>query len=389
VTFDRVWVLAALSLVFFTRRQAPVAGATRLLLFLFGLLAVTYGLRAMTTTGPHLGYDAKLLWLDVVVVPLILFAAAAKLVVTRDETLRIAGAIAIGGVLLACIGLAEKVANFELATRAGGSVRDDGGLLRISGPYPAPEPYALALLIALAATLYWVQARRAYLIGSIAIGLEALAIGFTYFRTAWICGVLVVAISLMRPGRHARTIIILAYIALIAGLAFGVLESSRQFSARVHNTQNINARLATYDQAISIFRSKPLYGVGIDQYVNVASQLPATAVNGVASVDYPHDSYLGVLAETGIVGLAPLLAATIAVWLVLKRMRRRMTTGTDAMLATSVTAAALAYFLMSLPLYMFTYGMSNAAFALLLGVACGRLGAAEGERGRTSEAGAA
>ena len=390
VTFDRVWVLAALSLILLTRRRAPVAGATRLLLLLFGLLAITYGVRAMTTTGPNLGFDAKLLWLDAVVVPLILFAAASKLVVTSGQALRVAGALALGGVVLACIGLAEKVAGFELATYSGGSVRVDAGLLRISGPYPAPEPYALALLIALAATLYWVQARRAYLIGSVALALEILAIGFTFFRTAWIAGVFVVVVSLMRPGRHARTILILAYIAAIAGIAFGQLEQSRQFSARVHNTQNVNARLATYDQAISIFRSKPLFGVGIDQYVNVASQLPTTAVNGVGSVDYPHDSYLGVLAETGVVGLVPLVAATIGVWLVLKRMRRRMRVGTDAMLATSATAAALAYLLMSLPLYMFTYSPSNAAFALLLGTACGRLGAVAGERSsRDTEAGVA
>jgi O-antigen ligase len=374
-----------LSLLLLVRRRAPVADATRLLLLLFGLLALAYGVRAFTTTGPNLGFDAKLLWLDAVVVPLILFATAAKLVVTSSDALRVAGALAIGGVVLACIGIAEKVVGFELATYSRGSVRFDPGLgiVRISGPYPAPEPYALALLIALAATLYWVQARRAYLIGFGALALESLAIGLTFFRTAWIAGVLVVVLALMRPGRHARTVLILAYVAALAGLAFAQLEQSRQFSGRVHNTQNVSARFATYKQGISIFRSNPVFGVGVDQYVNAASKLPAARVNGVASVDYPHDSYLGVLAEAGVVGLAPLAAATIAVWFVLKRMRRRMRTGGDAMLATCVTAAALAYFLMSLPLYMFPYGPSNAAFAVLLGAACGRLGAVTDECGRT------
>ena len=160
--------------------------------------------------------------------------------------------------------------------------------------------------------------------------------------------------------------------AAIAGLAFTQLEQDRQFSARVHNTQNVDARLATYEQAVSIFERRPLVGVGVGQYTNVASTLPVTTVHGVASVPAPHDSYLGVLAETGIVGLAPFLAATAAVWFALRKFKQRLLAGGDAVLATCVTAAAIAYLLMSLPLDMFTYGPPNAAFALLLGAACGR-----------------
>jgi O-antigen ligase len=319
-------------------------------------------------------------------VPLILFAAAAKLVVTIEQALRVAGAVALGGVVLACIGIAEKAVGFELASRTGGSVRLDEslGILRISGPYPAPEPYALSLVIALAATLFWVQARRprAYIVGLAAIGVELLAIGLTFFRTAWIASVLVLVVSLMRPGRHARTVLILAYVGAIGAIAFTQLEQDRQFSARVNNTQNVDARLATYDQAIEIFRRHPLYGVGVDQYTNVATRLPETRVNGVASVPYPHNSYLGVLAEAGIAGAIPLVTATLAVWLVLRRMKRRLRDGADAILATSVTAAAIAYLLMSLPLDMFTYGPSNAFFALLLGAACGRFAAVASRPGR-------
>jgi O-antigen ligase len=390
VTFDRVWVLACISLVVLNRRRLATTRPMRLLLFTFAWLAIAYGERAATTSAPNLGYEAKLVWLDAVVLPIVLFLAAAKLVSSSAHALRVAAALMTGGVVLALIGIAEKVAGFELASYSRGSVRlDEGlGITRISGPYPAPEPYALTLLIAMAATLYWLQARRprAYLVGAAALGLQMVAVGLTFFRTAWITAALVLIVALMRPGRHARSVLIVVYVAALTGLAFTQLEQDRQFSARVKNTQNVDARLATYEQAISIFERRPLTGVGVDQYTTVASTLPVTTVHGVASVPYPHDSYLGVLAETGLLGVAPFVAATGAVWFALRRFKRRLRHGADAVLATCVTAAGIAYLLMSLPLDMFTYGPPNAVLALLLGAACGRYAAVVGSDRRGGEA---
>jgi O-antigen ligase len=305
--------------------------------------AVAYGARAFTTSAPGLGYEAKLLWLDAVVLPLILFVTAAKLVASSAQALRIAAGLMLGGVVLAVIGIAEKLLGFELATRSGGAVRSTRGW-GSCGSRAVPGSRAVRADAADrdGATLYWLQARRppAYLVGGIALVLQAAAIGLTFFRTAWIAAALVLVMALMRPGRHARSVLIVAYVLALTGLAFTQLEQDRQFSARVHNTQNIDARLATYEQAIAIAKRKPITGVGVGQYTMVASTLPVTTVNGVASVPAPHDSYLGVLAETGIVGLAPLVAATAAVWFALRKFRRRMRHGADAVLATCVTAAA-------------------------------------------------
>jgi O-antigen ligase len=388
VTFDRIWILACASCVLVNRRRIATSRPLRLLIFAFGWLAIAFGIRAFTTSGPNLGFQAITDWLDIVVLPLILFLAAAKLTVTRHDAQRIGAAIALGGVVLACIGIAEKALGFQLASYTGGSARFDAAIagVRISGPFPAPEPYALCLLICMAATLYWLQARPAYFLGGSAVLIQSVALALTFFRAAWIAGIVVLLIMVSRPGRHARSAFILLYAVAIGLLAFTQLQHNRQFAARANNTENVDARLATYKQALGIFRSSPYTGVGVDQYNNVASKLPETKVNGVASVPYPHDSYLGVLAEQGLVGIAPLIASTIAVWYALRRFKRRMTSSGDALLARAATAAAIAYLLMSIPLDMFTYGPSNAFLALLLGVAAGRYDALRGDSRRGSTA---
>jgi O-antigen ligase/polysaccharide polymerase Wzy-like membrane protein len=376
ITFDRVWILACLSLIVLNRRRIATTRPTRLLLFTLAWLAIAFGIRAFTTSGPNLGFQAITLWLDAVVLPLILFLAAAKLTVTRVHVQRLGAALALGGVLLACIGIAEKVFGFELATKAAGSVFFDQAIdtVRISGPYPSPAPYALSLLICIAATLYWIQARRGlgYVLGAIALLLQGTALGLTFFRAAWIAAAVVVVVLLSRRGQHARTVFIVVYALAISLLAFTSLERNRQFATRAHNTSNLDARLGAYRQSLEIFRMKPIYGVGVTQYPNVASSLPSTKVNGIESVPYPHDSYLSVLAEQGILGLAPFVAASLAVWYALRRFRRRMSRDHDRIFAAGVVGAASAYLLMSLPLDMSLYGPSNAFFALFLGAACGR-----------------
>jgi O-antigen ligase len=230
------------------------------------------------------------------------------------------------------------------------------------------------LLVCIAATLYWTQTRRGlgYLLGSIALVLQGTALGLTFFRAAWIAAAVVVVVLLSRRGQHARTVFIVVYAVAISLLAFTSLQHNRQFATRVHNTSNLDARLGAYRQSLEIFRTKPIYGVGVTQYPRAASSLPSTKVNGVESVPYPHDSYLSVLAEQGILGLAPFVAASLAVWYALRRFRRRMSSGHDQIFVAGLGGAAVAYLLMSLPLDMSLYSSSNAFFALFLGAACGR-----------------
>ena len=96
-------------------------------------------------------------------------------------------------------------------------------------------------------------------------------------------------------------------------------------SERLDNTDNIYGRLATYEQGLDIFRDAPLFGVGVDQYHDYAEELRPETVNGVESVTYPHSTFVGMLAEQGLLGFVVLLVVCIAVWRVLHALSRMAT----------------------------------------------------------------
>jgi O-antigen ligase len=381
LTFDRVWIFGLLAYIALDRRHTQRTPATRLLFLALLWLLCSYGLRAFATsasiTGPARG------WLDAIVLPTILFVACERYsLLTAARGRRLAGALMIAGGILGAIGIAEHIFGFELATVTGGSVRFDEVIdqTRVSGPYAAPEPYALSLIICFAATLYWILSRGRgsnYGWGLLFAGLQLAGIGFALFRAGWIAAIVVaVAAFGFRPGKVGRTFAVAGLTAALAVAATGQLQQNKTVATRVNNTENISSRLATYKQGIELFRSAPLFGIGVDRYHTVSETRPVVFVSGVPSVPYPHSSYVGLLAEQGVMGFLPLLLLSFAVWRLVRALRSASFQSREAtLLMGTVAGAALGYLIMSLTLTMLPYAPSNLFLAALLGVASGRLDA--------------
>jgi O-antigen ligase len=293
---------------------------------------------------------------------------------TQDRLVVTARAFAIAGAFLGVIGILERVLGFELASFSGGTPRFDLaiGLIRVSGPYAVPEVYALALLICLAATLCWIQiaGRSVFLIGWGIAAVEIAAIGLTFFRAAWIGAVFVVFAAFgMRRARLTRAAVTAVVLGVLLLALYSQLQHVAAFSTRIHNTQNVQTRFATYDEALSIFAKSPVFGVGVNRYTSAALQLPTNA----DAVPYPHSSFLGLLAEQGAVGVLPLVFLLLAVtWLLRSFNRAAAEDEIDAAFGAFATGAAFAYLLMSLTLTMLPYGPTNGMFALVLGAVAGR-----------------
>jgi O-antigen ligase len=385
VTFDRVWIGGLVAYIALTPRTVARTPATRLLRACLLLIVLTFGMRALTTSTSISGPLRT--WADAIVLPAILFIACERYCLQGANRLRrLTGALMIAGGVLAVIGIAERIWGFELATVTGGSIRFDQGIdqTRISGPYPAPEPYALSLLICLAATLYWILSRErgTRIVWPLVLaGMQLTAIGLALFRAGWIGALLVIAASIgLRPGRFGRTFAVVGLLGVLALAATSQLGQNKTVSARLNDRENIYGRLATYEQGLEIFRSAPLFGIGVNQYHPVAETRPPTTVAGVKAVSYPHSSYVGLLAEQGIVGLLPLIFLSYAVWQLLGALRRAsFRDRRAALLMGTVAGAALGYLIMSLTLTMLPYGPSNAFFAAFLGGAAGYLDAVERE----------
>jgi O-antigen ligase len=385
-TFDRVWIGGLIAYIALTPRPSARTPTTRLMRFALLLFILAFGLRALTTGAANNGPINR--WLDAIVLPTILFFACERYCLLGvDRLRRLAGALMIAGGVLGAIGIAQRIWGFELATlTTGGSVRFDAAVdaTRISGPYPAPEPYALTLIICLAATLYWILSRKRgspCFWGVVFAAIEVTALALALFRAGWIAGLLVLITSFgLRPGRFGRLFAVAGIACVVAFFATAQLQQNKTVAARVGNTQNIYNRLATYKQGLEIFRSAPVFGIGIDRYHEVAEKRPPEIVSGQPSVTYPHSSYIGLLAEQGLFSFLPFVVLSYAVWRLLAGLRAASFRHNGAALVMATAAgAALGYLIMSLTLTVLPYEPSNAFFAAFLGGASGYLDAIERE----------
>jgi len=387
VTFDRVWIGAMIGVLVFGARPAGTGSrASRFLALGLGWLAASYVIRAGLTGNERFGNLETAL--DAVVLPLILFLVARREATTVRRTDAVALAMAVAGVILAVIGLAQRVLGFELASRVGGAARFDVNVdaVRISGPFAAPEPYALALLVCLGATMYWLQRRRAYWLGSAMVGIQLGAIALALFRTAWVAALIIVVTSLgLRPKRYTRLLTVAGLVLALVVVAFGQLQQQNTaFKTRVENKSNAYVRLATYEQGWELFKENPLTGVGVNQYPNAVKGRSTVTVDGSPAEPYPHSSFMSQLAEQGLWGMLPLLFVTAGIVYLFRRFRARAS-GADALLYGSAIGVAIGYLLMSLTLTMLPYGPSNNFFALLLGLMAARLDVLDGEREEPTE----
>ena len=392
ITFDRIWIGGLLAFIALNGRRVKRTPATRMLIFALLWLVISYGVRAFATSATINGPARN--WIDAIVLTAILFVACERYCLAgTDRARRLAAALMVAGGILGAIGIGERVLGFQLATVTGGTVRFDAAIdqTRISGPYPAPEPYALSLIICLAATLYWILSRRRgsnYLWALLLAGLQLTGIALALFRAGWIAAAVVVVASFaFRPGRIGRTFAVVGLAGAVALAATTQLEQNKTVATRLNNTDNINARLATYKEGVQLLKSAPLFGIGVEQYHPVSQTRPPEYVAGIPSVTYPHSSYVGLLAEQGIVGFLPFLVLSLAVWRLVRGLRSFSFRNNEAALLTgAVAGAALGYLIMSLTLTMLPYAPSNLFLAAFLGAASGRLDAIAGEPEPSDEA---
>jgi hypothetical protein len=378
VTFDRVWVGAAVLAAALAGPSPPPRSTwSRRLSIAVGCLGAAFTARILltvVTAGDSAGLRAVLV--DAVLLPVGLFFVARRVLTGPERFRRVAGAFTLAGAALALIGIAERIWGFELASLTGGVARYDTfvRMVRISGPYSVPEVFALNLGICFAATLYWTQARRgpARMLGGTVAVLEAVAIGLTLFRAAWLACILVlIATVVTRRDFSARVggsvaVVSCVLIGLYLFGGVGVL------SERLGDSRNVYGRFAAYQEGWAIFRGAPLVGIGVNRFRLAQERVPDVAVNGVPALTSPHSTFISVLVEQGLLGFSALITLGAAAWFLLRDLRRRSADREDMLALGALRGAALAYLVMSLTLTMWPYGSSNAFFLILLGAAAGR-----------------
>jgi hypothetical protein len=118
-----------------------------------------------------------------------------------------------------------------------------------------------------------------------------------------------IGVCIFNPGQWRKVLLI-----LIAGaaIAAGLVATSNRMSRHVVSTilnpdrnPGVNIRLNVWRDALRLFRSNPITGVGLGAYDEVAYSLDGTTAGPEFRRNgwHAHNVYLHVLAESGVVGL--------------------------------------------------------------------------------------
>jgi O-antigen ligase len=193
--------------------------------------------------------------------------------------------------------------------------------MRVSAHLSHPVTLALFLLVTGTLTLSHILSRRRFSPAwlTAGLGLQFLVLVLTFGRSGWI-GFLLAALALLWLRGHRWLLWVVAPLA-VAGLVIAVpVFQERMASAmEVSRENSLLWRLGLWAHALSLFPQRPLFGSG-----------PGTFLDYVAYSEGfgPHQAWLGLLIETGIVGLAAFVGVMAVVGRSLWAQRRRA--GADA-----------------------------------------------------------
>ncbi len=310
------------------------------------------------------------------------------------------------GCLLAALGVYQAAAG-DFDHRFGGLARVKAAHIygdvfepRIAGPLGDPNFFAqiLLVLVPLALALAWHGRGRAERLA--AAGAAALLVAgtvLTYSRGgALALGVVLVLAWLGRGVRLKEVAAGLAVLALVLVVlpegftrrltTLGQIAGTGE--AALHPDSSFEKRRLVTLAAWEMFQEHPWIGVGAGNYTTRYTPYADRVGSGAREYDepfgesYPHNLYLEIGAEAGLVGLGIFGAALAVAFAYLEGARRRLAAASLRLEATlaGATAIALAGYLMS-SLFLHGHFQRYLWILLALAAACHGLGrrAAEGE----------
>jgi hypothetical protein len=244
-------------------------------------------------------------------------------------------AVCICTIISAAVAAAEMVTGQDLLPVPGSKLEFAGDIPRPNGPFATNDQLALIGAV----SLFFLLFMRAALGQKITAGRRLLhsvglaaAVGMALmpmFRSVLLTLLIILVIDAFWERGPARRVWRIALILTIAGL----ISAARIFLPSAFedrsDSDNVYARIAEYEQSLSMFADHPLLGVGYSNFHNfvVGESQYIMSFHGVQSVDEPHSNLTSALAETGLLGFVPYALMHIFVILAMWRLRQSSAAG--------------------------------------------------------------
>jgi O-antigen ligase len=319
LTLDRLWIgvlLATFVVQWKLGRTDPkrLARVDILLLSFLTLVTVSTLVAGPTEESKMAGSP---LWRLVVayVFPTVLYFVARQSALTESRVVMLHGFLAVFGVYLGLTGVAEMTGQWSLVFP--GYIADPKiGLHfgRARGPMVQSVSYGLYLGICAVAMHLWMQrfGRRGKLVGWLLSLLPLAAAALTLTRSVWLgTGLALLVYAAIVLGNRARKLVLFSAVAAasIAVVAkFDSLAAFEREGTAADTRSSAESRASFAYVSWRMFQDRPLFGFGFGQFPE--AKLPYLA-DRTTSLNLElirplahHNTYLSLLVELGIVGLA-------------------------------------------------------------------------------------
>lgn len=341
--------------------------------------------RGLLSVDPQRSGLKALSWIRFIV-----FGCAIHFVLARSVTARRALLYSI--LAMALFGAADALFQFVVGVDVFGREMYDG--TRLTGPLRNPAIGVLLLFVGLPAIVYLVSSARlstgsalawrfgglAAIAGAIALSGERLVL-----LQAIVIGLLLLFV--LRPPLKVVGILILGCIGLIAGLlvATGKFDaiSTRQLSTLSEISKGEDSLyIRTMKSGVEVIEDHPLFGVGLKNFRMECSGSATTAeVGNACTLIHPHQVWLHIAAETGLIGAAGFLTLFV---LALRPAIRNWRYWAAEPLLFGATVSVLVRLLPFTPSGNFFSNWREAFFWFLLGTAAAMGRIVEANRAKAS-----
>jgi O-antigen ligase len=191
----------------------------------------------------------------------------------------------------------------------GGMLTDVGIQLRqITSVFIHPNGYGIYLALLAPMVLMSVISTQSRLRQIVFAGLAGAMLFFTiqtYARVAW--AGLLAGIVIVGSIRYRRLIVFVPLLVLVAWFTPSIVDKLLLVFTTSPQTNSLITRLSLWTEALALFRSSPLLGRGLGSF-NTLSEIVQGSMAALSGA-WVHNTYLQLLAETGILGLGSYLWA--------------------------------------------------------------------------------
>jgi len=227
----------------------------------------------------------------------------------------------------------------DFSRRIGGGLRAIGGLARVNGPYYTPETFGVVMSMMFFMVLYKLNmvkkeegddvVKKTVHYSMLVICI--VAIYFNMFRSIWLAVVLGLGCRFIFVREKRHKMIFIAILAIMFALgSWGIITEQNVYKKRISDSESFYNRVGAWMYCLRAFRENPIMGLGfgkIYKYIEHAQEAgDMIYVEDAEAALEPHETFLTILAENGIIALIPYIFILLAV---LRYMLKYRSSGGD------------------------------------------------------------